>query len=827
MAAMTTAPARFACPPYSVAAAERLREELGLSRTVAAILVRRGWADPAEARGFLEAADRHDPFAMAGMKEACEAILRHVEARSRIVVYGDYDVDGVCSTAILLRALRALGADPAWELPSRQAEGYGLSAAAVERLAGQGVGLLVTVDCGITAVAEVEAARALGVEVVVTDHHRPGAELPACPVLHPALGGYPFPELCASGVALKLSEALRARAGFDPAGAAEDADLAALATVCDVVPLLGENRRIVREGLRELARTRKPGLRALMRVAAVEPGELDAHALGFRLGPRLNAAGRLRRADPALELLTTGDDRRAAEVAEELDELNRDRREQELRILIEAETACAGQMSRAALVVAGEGWHAGVVGIVASRLVERHHRPCVAIALDGDSGRGSGRSIAPYDLHAGLAACAPHLLRFGGHRMAAGLELHREAVDAFARALGEHAGATLLPADLLPPEPVDALVGGGALGLKLAEELERLEPFGAGNPRPTLLVPGARIGMVTAMGEDRSHARFTVDNGGARARGVAFRTSAASLARLAGKPHDLAVTLEANAWNGTIEPRVVLRSLSPTPGGDCAVLGEDTPFWEAVERELVADPRAFADPPGPPVRALCDRRAEGFAGVAGELLASGEPVLVVAADTARRRDALAALLGGLSDGHLALVSWEAFLRDPSLAAGWPQLVALDPSATPRGEALLAAAPAADGHAFAHLAWGPAESEFALAAARAGLDLRPALVATYRSLRDTEAAGAEVLAAALRGDGRHSRPPEVCGRLLRVLTELGLVAYTPLAGGGPEWQLLESGRTDLGRSPAYRAYAERLAGAESCLGGRLGAPQAAA
>jgi single-stranded-DNA-specific exonuclease len=821
MAAMPIRPGRFACPPYSVAEAERLRADLGLSRATAAILARRGYGDPATARSFLEGADRHDPLALAGMEQAVASLLRHVERGSRILVFGDYDVDGVCSTAILLRALRAAGAEPAWELPSRQDGGYGLSIATVERLAGQGAELLVTVDCGITAVAEVAAATAAGMEVVVTDHHRPGTEVPECTIVHPALGAYPFQELCAAGVALKLSEALRAGAGLDPAGAAEDLDLAALATVCDLVPLRGENRRIVREGLRELRRARKPGLRALMRVADLEPGAVDEHALGFRLGPRINAAGRLRRADPALELLLTDDEERASAVAEELDSLNRERRDEELRILIAAEQACLPQLHRAALVVAGEEWHPGVVGIVASRLVESHRRPCVAIALDGDTGRGSGRSISAYDLHAGLAACAGHLSRFGGHRMAAGLEIGAEAVEPFAAALAAHAGAALSPEDLLPVEHVDALVPGGDLGLPLAEELARLGPFGAGNPRPTLLVPAARIGMATAMGEERDHARFTLENGGARARGVAFRTSAAALARLGGEPHDLAVTLEANSWNGTVEPRVLLRALAPTRPGDCPVLGEDEPPWAAVERELDA-PLAGPDPPGPPVRDLCDRRGEGFAGVAGDLLSSGDPVLVVTADCARRRDPVGGLLGGFSEGRLALVGWERLMRDPQLASAWPHVVALDPIPLPRAEALLSALPASG---YAHLAWGRAEVDFALAAARAGLDLRPTLVAVYRALREAELRP-DALAAALRGDGRFPRSPEVCGRLLRVLTELRLVQYVPLASGGPGWRLLEAERTDVERSEAYRAYCGRLGVAEACLGGRLAAPAAA-
>ncbi|HEX2234630.1 MAG TPA: single-stranded-DNA-specific exonuclease RecJ, partial [Thermoleophilaceae bacterium] len=445
---MSLRASRWHCEPYDVGAAARLSDELGLSSAVAAVLARRGLADPDAARRFLAADERHDPLLLPGIAEARDLILGHAGRGSRIAVFGDYDVDGVCSTAIMIEALRALGSQPVWELPSRFDEGYGLSAGAVERLAAQGVELLITVDCAVTAVEEVAAARAAGLDVVVTDHHQPGERLPECTVVHPALGSYPCPELCASGVALKLSEALRAGAGAEPSTA--DLELAALATVCDLVPLRGENRRIVREGLRELARTTRPGLRALMKVTALDPGEVSEHALGFRLGPRLNAAGRMQRADAALELLMTDSERRAGEIAEELDLLNRDRREAETRILFAADAACAEQASQGAMVVAGEGWHPGVVGIVASRLVERWRRPCVVIALEDGAGRGSGRSIGAYDLHEGLAASSEHLLRFGGHRAAAGVEIEADRVADFRRALASHAAALLTPGDLIP-----------------------------------------------------------------------------------------------------------------------------------------------------------------------------------------------------------------------------------------------------------------------------------------------------------------------------------------------------------------------------------------
>ena len=274
--------------PYDGAAAAALQDALGLGPAAAAILVRRGYGDAAAARAFLAADTVTDPAALPGAAAACELVLRHVEAGSRILVFGDYDVDGVCSTAMMIRTLRALGADPAWQLPSR-AEGYGLGLEAVERIAGYGTALLITVDCGVTSVAEVARARELGMDVLVTDHHRPGPELPDCPVVHPALGPQgiegPAGELCAAGVVLKLSAALYAAAGLDPARADEDLDLAGLATVCDMVPLRGENRRIARQGMAAVAATRKAGLRALMAVADLEPGDVDAQSAGLSARP--------------------------------------------------------------------------------------------------------------------------------------------------------------------------------------------------------------------------------------------------------------------------------------------------------------------------------------------------------------------------------------------------------------------------------------------------------------------------------------------------------------------------------------------------------------
>jgi len=544
------------CPSADV---ERLRRELGVSGALAQVLVRRGLGETAHARAFLAADEQHSPAAFAGIEQAVMQILEHVRAGQRITIHGDYDVDGICSTAILVRALRALGADVDSYLPDRQSDGYGLSAATVERLAARGTRLLITVDCAITAVEEVELARGLGVAVVVTDHHAPRADglLPQAPIVHPALCGYPCAELCATAVAYKLAQAIYEAAGRESRELEHDLDLVALATIADVVPLIGENRALVRRGLRALASTRKPGLRALMSIARVDAGRVDERAVGFGLAPRLNAAGRMYRADAGLELILTEDPLRAAQIAEELDRANHERRQVEMRIRYEAEAQIAELGEQPAYVLAGEGWHAGVIGIVASRLAERNHRPVVLVALDGELGKGSGRSVPAFDLLAGLTACSAHMLRYGGHRAAAGLEIERANVPALARALGEYAERVLRAEDALPVERVDAIVGGEELSMTLAEELQRLAPFGNGNRGVSLMIAEARFRDGRAMGEGK-HVRFTVESRGARARAVAFG-GGASLPVPEGEPAQATFTLEVNEWGGVSEPRLVLR----------------------------------------------------------------------------------------------------------------------------------------------------------------------------------------------------------------------------------------------------------------------------
>src|SRR5204862_1871843 len=412
-----------------------------------------------------------------------------------------------------------------------------------------------TVDCGITAVAEVAEARERGLDVVVTDHHRPAETLPDCPLVATRPSEYPFPELCGTGVVYKLGQALF---GLDSEIPRRHLDLVALATIADVVPLVDENRSLAIAGLRALARTAKPGLRALMQSAGVDPATVDAGAVGFRLAPRLNAAGRLGHPREALELLLTEDEAEARRLADSLEELNRERQAVEGRILREAvaqvETWPPEKRDRRAYAVAGADWHEGVIGIVASRLVERYQRPVVLIAgTDGDW-KGSGRSIPAFDLHAALGACAESLERFGGHRAAAGLSIRPDAVDAFADAFAAHADAELTDDELRSVTFVDAIVPGRALTLELAAELERLAPFGLGNPGATLLVAGCELADLATVGEGR-HLRFrVVDSGRPAGSAIAFgHGSQLDRLRRVGA-YDIAFRLQENRWNGTIAP---------------------------------------------------------------------------------------------------------------------------------------------------------------------------------------------------------------------------------------------------------------------------------
>ena len=740
-----------------------LAASLGISRTTAEVLIRRGLRTAQDARAFLEAeGPRHDPLGFEGMSAAVDRIVAAIESGEKICVHGDYDADGICATALAVLVLRSLGADVGWHLPSRFEEGYGVGAQALERLAGEGVGLVLTVDCGITAVAEVRRARELGMDVIVTDHHRPAEELPECTLVCTRPSTYAFPELCGTGVVLKLGEALLDRLGRDRSELDVHLDLVALATVADVVPLMDENRALVRAGLRRMARTSKPGLRALMAAARIDRTRVASSDLGFRLGPRINAAGRLGHPGVALELLLTEDLERARELAAKLETLNRRRQAVEEEILESAveqiEARDDAWRDRRAYVLASPDWHEGVIGIVASRLVERYCRPVVLVAIGDEGAKGSGRSIPAYDLHAGLSACGAHLEKFGGHRAAAGLSIDPARIDAFSAALADHAAGVLADDDLRRALHVDAVVAPSELSLELADELARLEPCGLGNPGVTLLAPGASLTAVETMSEGK-HVRMAVELGGFRCRAVGFGLGRRAEHLRGPGRHDVAFRLQRNEWNGTVTPQMVIRDVCPLPARPPAA--EPAPTATAVHGELL------------------DARGHGTqVATIARLLAAGEDVLVVVAERARRMAMLSSILhpARFGDAGVALAEWGEL---PRAADGFGEVVVLDPP--PAAEQLTLLTELAS-DARTHVVWGAAEIEFARSVAEGQEPLRPALAAVWRAARE----GVTPLL-----------PPDTVEKCAQVLEELGLDPSAP-----PDVKV------DLDRSATYRTAQER-------------------
>ena len=525
-------------PPF--ADAGRLAAGLGVHPLVAGTLGQRGYVTVEAARAFLkpDLTLLHPPEALPGLTVAAERLVVAARDREPIVIYGDYDVDGITAAAILWKALRLADANVRIYVPHRIEEGYGLNLEAVEHLAGEGARVLVTVDCGIAGHAEVTRARELGLDVIVTDHHEadPDRLPPALAIVNPKLPGsdYPFRDLAGAGVAMKLAWAIgQTLSGRDRVDKPfrefliAATGLAALGTIADVVPLVGENHVLARFGLQALSASSHPGIAALREVGRLQGKAIDAHHIGYVIGPRLNAAGRLGHAGEAVELLTTAGPDAAMEIAQELDRQNRRRREVEQEILEEADAQVGATFSPerdAAIVAAGRGWHAGVIGIVASRLVEKYHRPTVLIGIDDRQAQGSGRSIPGFHLFQALAACREHLTTFGGHTMAAGLRMPPDGVEPFREAFLAHAARHLAPDDLTPRLTVDAEVDPAQVTLETARVLEDLGPFGAGNPRPVFATREVRVvGQPKRIGRRGAHLAMHVTSGGRARRCVGWR----------------------------------------------------------------------------------------------------------------------------------------------------------------------------------------------------------------------------------------------------------------------------------------------------------------
>ena len=556
-------------PPPDPTAVATLQAELHLPEPVCRLLCQRGYSDVESAKRYLRPRleQLHDPSTMRDLPVAVDRLVRAIREGETIMVHGDYDVDGMSSTTLLVRTLRALGGRAEPFIPRRLQDGYDLSMSGVEAAVAMGASVLVTCDCGTNAVEAVAAAMAAGIDVIISDHHLPSGPLPVClAVLNPKRHGcaYPDKDLAAVGVVFKLALALVRAMGASDTLVYRMLDLVALATVADIAPLRGENRVLVRAGLRQLGETTNPGLRALIRASGLEGKPLTAGRVGFVLAPRLNAVGRLGHAIRGVQLLLTEDEHEANVIARDLEELNRQRQEIDRETLVRA-SELAEQLDLDeiyGIVLAAEGWHPGVIGIVASRLLERLHRPIVLVALEGESGKGSGRSISAFDLHAGLEACRDLLLRFGGHRAAAGLTIARDQLPQFAARFNEATRAQLSAEDLVPQLRVDLEIPLADATLELDALFRHFEPFGAGNPAPLLVSRSVRLAVPPrTVGQGHLKLRLVAD--GAELEAIGWGMAGLIPELDPQLSFDVAYRLERDEWNG--EPRLQAKLVDIRP----------------------------------------------------------------------------------------------------------------------------------------------------------------------------------------------------------------------------------------------------------------------
>ena len=539
----------------------RLQAELQVSPVTARLLCIRGLDDTSRAQRFLapSLADLHDPFALADMSAGVERILGAIARAERIAIHGDYDVDGVTSTVILRRALELLGADVTHFIPERLRDGYGLQPASLDRLHGDGVRLVISVDCGIRGVEAAQRAKDLGLDLIITDHHEPDTELPdAFAVINPKRHDctYPDKNLAGVGVALKLVQALCIRSGrtnWMPAFV----KVAAIGTLADVVPLVGENRIIAKLGLGMLSKgPHKIGLRSLLDVCGLTGKEIDSYHIGFVLAPRVNAAGRMSTPDIAARLLLASDEAmgvEARELAEQLNTENLRRQQEEADIVTQARKAVETDLdigSRTVIVVAGEGWHRGVIGIVASKLVDAFHRPAIVLSIDGDVAHGSCRSIPSFNMLGALESCAEVMMKFGGHKQAAGLTIEAARIRELRARVNDFADERLQPDDLRPRLWIDGSLAFRAISSQVASELSTLAPFGAGNPCPMFRTSRVEVIDGPRRVKER-HLKMAFRQDGRVLRGIAWRAlERETFVAEHRSAIDLAFSLEQDTWNG-------------------------------------------------------------------------------------------------------------------------------------------------------------------------------------------------------------------------------------------------------------------------------------
>ncbi|MBI2266119.1 MAG: single-stranded-DNA-specific exonuclease RecJ [Armatimonadetes bacterium] len=554
---------RWVLRPLDPVRSHSLARELGVSPVLGQILVNRGITDSLQAERFLNPtlSDLHSPFSFPSMEKAAERLKRAITKRERIFVHGDYDVDGITATAIVSSFIRENGGDATPYLPDRFGDGYGFGRSGLSAAVALRTGLLITVDCGIGSRSEVEEAGRHGMDVIILDHHEVPEQIPdAYAILNPKMdGAYPFAGLCGAGLALKLVQAATVLMGLSEEHWQSFLDLAALGTVADVMPLLEDNRIFVIEGLKRLNRAPRTGIRAILETAG-RKDSLGVREISFTIAPRLNAAGRLQHPSPALEILMTDDEGTAQVLASQLDQVNRRRQEIEASILEEAETLISGfDELPSVLALACADWHVGVIGIVASRLVERYNRAAFLACIQGEELKGSARGISAFSVVDALRACAPHLSRFGGHREAGGFSLSSDRWLLFQEALVAYGTSSVDREAFVPIERIDALLPSLSQVSSLTDEVERLSPFGPGNARPVFLVAGARLESVLPFGKDGRHLRLRVSRDSAGCCVIGFGQGRRAAEISGNDLCDLVGTLDRNVFQDHVENRLLLR----------------------------------------------------------------------------------------------------------------------------------------------------------------------------------------------------------------------------------------------------------------------------
>lgn len=545
-------------------------QEYHIPKIIATILLNRGVKDE-DIPAFIKKsmADIINPTLMLDMDKAVERINAAIDNKEKIAVYGDYDVDGITSTALLYEFLAGLGAEVEYYIPDRKGEGYGINIMAVNKLLKQGVKLLITVDCGITAIGEVEFAKLQKMDVIITDHHTCKDRLPtaAAAILNPKRPDceYPFDALAGVGVAFKLALAIAVSRRMNTKEVFEKyIDIAALGTVADVVPLLGENRIIVDKGLAALQNPKRIGIRAIMEVAGVMGKSVTASTIAFAIAPRLNAAGRLGTATTAVELLLTKDENRAREIALDLDAENKERQQTEKEIFDEAIELIAKDANfekKKVIVLAHEDWHQGVIGIVASRLSDMYYKPCILISHSNGNGKGSGRSIKSFNLFDALSHCEKYLTDFGGHAVAAGLNINVSDIEEFTKAINKYADETLTEKDMIPTVEIDCPISEQSVSLDNARLISKLEPFGMSNEKPIFAIASAEVVAVGAVGMDNKHLRLRISKNGFVINGIGFGMGEYANYIAKGDIIHIAFQMDINSYQGVDSVQLIVKDI--------------------------------------------------------------------------------------------------------------------------------------------------------------------------------------------------------------------------------------------------------------------------